>query len=79
MNATIFTANSEYWHLTPIKSFKTLEMENYWPQMILNDTIQVEYLPQNNSSALIAQIEWEPTAGEPTHLNLNLFNFAELQ
>lgn len=64
VNATIFNANFEYWHLMPTKSFKTLELENYWPQMISNDTIQVKYLPQNDSNALIAKIEWKPTAGE---------------
>lgn len=51
------------------KAFRTLETENYWPQMISNDTIQVDYLPQNDPNALIAKIEWKPTAGEPTHSN----------
>lgn len=69
MNATIFTGNFDYWHLIPTKSFKTLETENYWPQMIQNNTIQVNYVPQNDSKALIAKIKWKPTAGEPTHSN----------
>lgn len=67
MNATIFTGNLEYWHLKPTKSFKTLETEYYRPQTILNDTIQVEYMPQNDSKAVIAKIKWKPTTGEMTY------------
>lgn len=75
VNASIFTGNFEYWHLMSTKSFKTLETENYWPQMILNDTITVDYVPQNDSQALIAKIDWQPTAGELIQFNsLNIYS-----
>lgn len=64
MNASISTENREYWHLVSSKSFGTLETENYVPQMISNDTIEVDYVPIINQNALIARITWEPTAGK---------------
>lgn len=64
VNARIFTGNHEYWHLHSTESFKTLETDSYWPQMISNETINVDFMPQNDSKALIAKIAWQPTAGE---------------
>lgn len=78
VGASIFTGNYEYWHLKSTKSFKTLEKDDYWPQMILNDTISVEFMPQNDSKALIAAIKWQRTDGErTTHSNSQMYDIEE--
>lgn len=64
MTASIFTGNYEYRHLSPMKSFKTIENDDYVPQMISNDTIKISYGPSENASAFMTTIQWQPAAGE---------------
>lgn len=66
VTATIFTANFEYHHLSHVKSFKTIESDNYILEMISNKAIKLSYGAGDNSSALITTIEWEPTEGKHT-------------
>lgn len=63
VTANIFTGNLEFSHVSAMRSFETLNTDDYVPQMVLNDSITLNYTAKENSSALITTIEWEPTAG----------------
>lgn len=69
VTASIFTSNLEYRHLTAMKTFKTLDSNDYIPQTIPNNTITVNVTPDQNATGLIATIKWQPTEGGHTHFN----------
>lgn len=78
--ASIFTGNLEYRHIVPMKTFQTLNNDDYIPQTISNDTITLDITPDIDSSALFATIEWKPTTGGHILIfdNKKIYNFIKL-
>lgn len=48
-----------------METFKTLDIDDYEPQAISNDTIQLDYTPNINVKLLKAIIKWKATDGKP--------------
>lgn len=55
-----------------METFKTLENEKYVPNTISNETVQLNFQP-NDLGTLYATINWEPADGErKTLINFDL-------
>lgn len=63
LNASIFNSEFEYRQLLHPQVFKTLETENYVPDMISNESVQLNYTAMADNSKLLTIIKWTPTAG----------------